>query len=133
MDKYGCYYILLNVEEYGAYGNVRYTITLTQYRKLKIYTTKELEIASKDKKTKSKKTKERSGKNDDNSQKKGNYTVVKGDTLWSISARYCGGSKNWPKLYDANADTIEKEAKRRGMSSSDHGHWIFPGEVLILV
>lgn len=120
----------LNVEEYGAYGNVKYSITLTQYRKLKIYTTKELKIA-KIKKKGGKKTKERSSKNDDGF--KGNYIVVSGDTLWGIAAKYCGGGTNWTKLYDANAGTIEAEAKKHGKSSSDHGHWIWPGEVLVLV
>lgn len=113
-----------HVEEYGAYGNVKYTITLTQYRYIKIYTTKELKIASY-----AKKTKERTG--DTNS--KGNYTVVSGDTLWGIAARYCGGGPNWPKLYDANAATIEEEARKHGRANSDHGHWIWPGEVLVLV
>lgn len=118
----------LDVTEYGAYGNVKYTITLTQYRKLKIYTTKELQIA---KLGNGAKTKERDSHNDDGS--KGNYEVVSGDTLWRISAIRCGGSSNWPKLYDANASTIEAEAKKHGKPSSDHGHWIYPGEVLVLV
>lgn len=121
----------LAVEEYGAYGNVKYTITFMQYRSLKIYTTKELKIASY-----VKKTKERPSRNDDNnggSTGKGNYTVVSGDTLWGISVRFCGGGPNWPKLYDANAGTIEEEARKHGKASSDHGHWIWPGEVLVLV
>lgn len=122
----------LDVEEHGAYGNVRYTITLTQYRKLKIYTTKELKVAGIDKGAA--KTKERDGRDDGkDGGSKGNYTVVNGDTLWGIALARCGGSSNWPKLYDANAETIEAEAKRHGRVSSDHGHWIYPGEVLILV
>ena len=121
----------LNVEEYGAYGNVKYMVTFTQYRKLKIYTTKELKNAS-DSKNHSKKIKERAGKNDQDSAEK-KYTVVSGDTLWGIAAKNCGGGTNWPKLYDANADTIEAEAKKHGKTSSDHGHWIWPGEVLVLV
>lgn len=113
-------------EHFGAYGNIRYTIKLMQKRTLKIYTTKELKIA-----TFVKKTKERAGKNDENP--KGNYTVVSRDNLWTIAARHCGGSANWPKLYDANADTIEAAARAHGRSSSDHGHWIYPGTVLVLV
>lgn len=118
----------LSVEEYGAYGNIKYTITLTQYRNLKIYTTKELKN-----KSGKKKTKERAGKEESSGSAKGNYTVVSGDTLWGISSKYCGGSTNWTKLYDANKDTIEAEAKKRGRANSDHGHWIYPGEVLVLV
>lgn len=119
----------LSVEEYGAYGNVRYTITLSQYRRLKIYTTKELKIAGTE--NKGKKTKERAGGNEDGG--KGNYTVVSGDTLWGIAAKHCGGGMNWTKLYDANAETIESEARKHGKNNSDHGHWIWPGEVLVLV
>ena len=118
----------LEVEEYGAYGNIKYTITLTQYRYLKIYTTKELKISSY-----AKKTKEREEGSGGNLESKGNYTVVSGDTLWSIAARYCGGGPNWTKLYEANAAVIEEEARKHGKASSDHGHWIWPGEVLILV
>ena len=120
-----------NVEEYGAYGNVKYTITFTQYRKLNILTTKEMNIASY-----AKQTKER----EDSSQEyyldsgQENYIIVSGDdTLWDIAAKRCGGGANWTKLYKANASTIEAAAKRHGKISSDHGRWIWPGEVLVLV
>jgi len=122
----------LDVEEYGAYGNIRYHITLMQHRALKIYTTKELKASSKAKKTKEKDSSSSSSSGSSKSLK-GCYTVVSGDTLWGISARHCGGGKNWTKLYNANKSTIEAEAKKHGMKSSDHGHWIWPGEVLALV
>lgn len=119
----------LDFENYGAHGNIKYTIKFAQKRALKIYTTKELKIASF-----TKKTKERNSKNDDGGQNsKGNYTVVSGDTLWGIATKHCGGGTNWTKLYDANAGTIEAAAKAHGKSSSDHGHWIWPGTVLVLV
>lgn len=121
----------LEVEEYGAYGNIRYTITLVQYRDLKIYTTKENGAGSGLNQASGKKTKERSGDGAGNA--KGSYTVVSGDTLWGIAARHCGGGQNWTKLYDANAAVIEEEARKHGRASSDHGHWIWPGEVLVLV
>ena len=112
-----------DVEEYGAYGNIRYSITLTQRRALKIYTTKEL-------KTPDRKVKERESAD---SGGKGNYVVASGDTLWGIAASHCGGGANWTKLYDANAETIEAEARKHGKANSDHGHWIWPGEILALV
>ena len=121
----------LDVEEYGAYGNVKYSLSLVQHRELKIYTTKEKGIAFESAKASGKKTKERPG--DGAATSKGSYTVVSGDTLWGIAARHCGGGPNWTKLYDANAATIEEEARRHGKESSDHGHWIWPGEVLNLV
>jgi len=110
---------------YGAYGNIKYDITFIEKKALEIYTTTELGI------TGLKKTRER---NDLSSiQSGGTYTVVSGDTLGKIAAKHCGGFANWTKLYDANAETIEATARRRGMSGSDRGHWIFPGEVLTLV
>lgn len=114
------------VEEFGAYGDIRYTLKLVQKKPLMIYTTKELKIAAFVKKTKPRASSSGGGS-------KGNYTVVSGDTLWGIASKKCGGGTNWTKLYDANAGTIEATAKAHGKSSSDHGHWIWPGETLVLV
>lgn len=110
---------------YGAYGNIKYDITFVEKKSLEIFTTNEMGI------TGMKKTRERNDLSV--SQAGGSYTVVSGDTLRGIAAKYCGGFANWTKLYDANAAVIEETARRRGMSNSDRGHWIFPGEVLTLV
>ena len=109
----------------GAYGNVEYTITFVQKKPLKIYTTSELQIA-----TFVSKTRLRTDTSDSGSGSF--YTVVKGDTLWGIAAKKLGGGSKWTSIYDANAGTIEAEAKKRGKASSDHGHWIWPGEVLAI-
>ncbi|MCD7862872.1 MAG: LysM peptidoglycan-binding domain-containing protein [Lachnospiraceae bacterium] len=58
------------------------------------------------------------------------YTVVSGDTLWALARTYYGSGNKYTIIYDANADTIESVAKAHGKSSSDNGHWIFPGTVL---
>ena len=113
---------------YGAYGNVKYSIEFVQAKDLKIYTVKELKKSSSKKK---KKTKSRNGSS--SKTKKKSYTVKSGDTLWGIASKHCGGGKNWTKLYNANKATIEAQAKKHGKSSSDHGHWIWPGERLTLV
>ena len=55
---------------------------------------------------------------------------VSGDTLWGIASRKLGSGTKWTKIYDANASTIEAAAKKHGKSSSDHGHWIWPGTTL---
>lgn len=34
------------------------------------------------------------------------------------------------EAYRENASTIEAAAKKHGKSSSDHGHWIWPGTTL---
>lgn len=110
----------------GAYGNVEYSITFVQKKPLQIYTTNELQIAKFVKKTKP--------RNDsgDSSGGGSSYTVVSGDTLWGIAAKKLGSGSKWTSIYDANASTIEAEAKKHGKASSDHGHWIWPGEVLTI-
>ncbi len=108
----------------GAYGNIEYSITFAQKKPLLIYDTSELQIS------------DLAPRNDTSSlaeEGKGAYTVKSGDTLSAIAKKHCGGTVNWPKLYNANAATIEETAKAHGKSSSDHGHWIWPGEVLQLV
>ena len=111
----------------GAYGNVEYSITFVQKKPLQIYTTDELKIAKFVKKTKP--------RNDSGGSSGGGstYTVVSGDTLWGIASKKLGSSSKWTLIYDANAGTIEAEAKKHGKSSSDHGHWIWPGEVLTIL
>lgn len=107
----------------GAYGNVEYSITFVQKKPLKIYSTNELKIAAFVRKTKPRASSSSSG---------GNYTVVSGDTLWGIASKKLGSGTKWTKIYDTNKDTIESTAKKHGKSSSDHGHWIWPGEVLTI-
>lgn len=55
------------------------------------------------------------------------YTVKSGDTLNAIASR---NHVDEPALYSMNSGTIEATARSHGFSSSDGGHWIFPGEVL---
>ena len=111
--------------EYGAYGNIKYSITFVEKRPLKIYTTKELKIASF-----TKKTKPRNGPETGASSE--NYVVKSGDTLWGISQVYYGEGIQWTRIYDANAGTIEATAQQYGKADSDHGHWIYPGTALVI-
>ena len=55
------------------------------------------------------------------------YIIQKGDTLWGIAKRFYGNGTYWTAIYNYNKSVIEAEAKRRGLASSDNGHWIFAG------
>lgn len=57
------------------------------------------------------------------------YVVKSGDNLTRIAAKY--GVKE-STLFNANKTLIEAQAKKHGYKSSDNGHWIFPGEKLVV-
>lgn len=60
------------------------------------------------------------------------YTIKSGDTLWTIAEKVYGSGAKWHTIYKANKDIIEKTAKKYRKSSSQNGHWIYPGVTLTI-
>lgn len=73
-----------------------------------------------------------SNSNSSSSNSNEKYTVVNGDTLWDIARRKLGKGKYYEKIYEINKDVIEKVAKEHGKKSSENGHWIWAGTVLVM-
>lgn len=67
-----------------------------------------------------------------NSKEGNNYTVQKGDSLWSLAKRFYGDGARCREIYEANREIIEAEAKRRGRADSNHGYWLYPGLTLFI-
>lgn len=55
------------------------------------------------------------------------YTVVAGDTLWSIAARFLGNPALWPELLTMNVGKIKNPNPNSGAGNYNI---IYPGEVL---
>ena len=119
---------------HGARGNVRFRLTFKVDRDAVVkYIPKKKKKKSGSGSSGKSKLKDRKTKGEKkNSGFPQTYTVKRGDTLWGIASKKYGSGKKWTHIYKKNKSVIESTARKRGMKSSDNGHWIFPGEKLIL-
>lgn len=99
----------------GPYGDMQYTLNLQEHRDIVI---------------KTEQVSTNSSESTRPTQQTTSYTIKSGDTLWRIAERFLGSGSKWTIIYEANKDIIEETAKKRGLKSSDNGHWIFPGVTL---
>lgn len=98
----------------GPYGDIFYELEFIEAREITVTTTDET------KKTARSATVAKT------------YTIKSGDTLWSIAKAHYGDGTKWQTIYNANKEIIEKTAKQYGKSSSQNGHWIYPGVKLTI-
>ena len=79
--------------------------------------TKETQVASKPQPGKEKPVQSQGSKASSTSQE---YTVSAGDTLSLLALRYYGSSQKWPKIYEANKNTVKNP------------HYIYIGQKIII-
>ena len=95
----------------GAFGDIAYEIRFIEARSVTIATASTGGTTTTSRSTTTSKS----------------YTIKSGDTLWAIAYKYYGTGTKWQTIYNANKDIIEQTAKSHGKSSSQNGHWIYPG------
>ena len=113
-----CYVMNYIPIQSGGFGDINYSVTFEQRDELVI---KAVTVKTVNK---------YNGSNRTTKSNSETHTVKSGDMLWTIAKKFYGKGAQWPKIYNANKDIIEKEAQRRMGKDSDKGHWIFPGTVL---
>lgn len=119
---------------FGAFGNIKYSITFKRYKDLKIKTTKDFKNKKGGSNFKKGSTKKKTIKTRNNRKNNKNsntsYSVRSGDTLIGIARTQGLGAEKWTVIYEKNKKVIEEVAKKHGLKNSSHGHWIYPGTKL---
>lgn len=111
---------------YGGHGNIQYSIVFTQWKDLQVKTVKTVQTHF------TPNSAADTPKERPEPEPAATYTITSGDSLWKIAQKQLGSGSDWQKIYDANKDVIEAAAKKHGKSSSDKGHWIYPGVTLTI-
>jgi LysM domain. len=60
------------------------------------------------------------------------YVVKTNDMLSSIALTFYGDASQYPRIYNANRDVIERTARAHGRANSHNGDFIYPGETLVI-
>lgn len=119
-----------DAEEYGTDIMVSFKLKSVRDYGVKVLTTKE-----ENKTTNTSTTDEKRDTDSSPEPKEGQrveYTVVKGDDLKIIAKKFYDDDSLSSSIYEYNKETIEEWAKRFNYESSSNGHWIFPGEKLVI-
>lgn len=96
----------------GGYGDINYSITLTQAKQIKVTkSAKKVQVLM------------NAPKNEERPSAPAaqTYTVVKGDCLWKIAQKFYGNGSQYTKIYEANKGTI-----------GGNPNLIYPGQVLTI-
>lgn len=103
--------------EQGGAGDIKYDVTFTEAKEIKVYTTAELNLkpAAKTNETAA------STRPAPAAAAAKTYTVKKGDSLWAIAKKYLGSGSRYTEIYNLNKSVI-------GSNPS----LIYPGQVLTL-
>lgn len=101
----------------GGAGDVSYSVTFTEAKEIKVYTTSELNIkpAAKTNETSS------ATRPAPAAASAKTYTVKSGDSLWAIAKRYLGSGSRYNEIYELNKSTI-----------GSNPNLIYPGQVFTL-
>jgi nucleoid-associated protein YgaU len=105
-------------EDGGAVGDIRFDISLKEYKFVAPRT-----IKVKIKQPKPKKPRPAPKK------KAKTHKVVRGDTLWALAGKYYGNSLQWRKIWNESSNKKMMIARDK-RNLKQPGHWIFPGQVL---
>lgn len=113
---------------YGAFGNIKYDITLRVYKNLQVYTTDELGITSSFDLQKIN-VNGRTPRLDLSGQ---TYTIKDGDTLVTIAIYVYGDGGLWEQIWKKNKKVLNKAAKDAGLKNADNGARLVAGTTITL-